>query len=104
MENTNNIKRSDLYNEILEIVKQIPREKLTNDAPDAPSVAYTLEQLFLKNSSTKKQEFIDSTNSITSEGLSCGLEDVGITDRYEAMEYGFEQCKIRVEEGLLNVD
>lgn len=60
------------------------------------------EELFnwLSNSQTN----IDVINSVTSEGLSCGLEDVGITDRYEAMEYGFEQCKIRVEEALLNLD
>src|SRR5699024_1903728 len=27
-----------------------------------------------------------------SEGMGCGLEDRGITDRYEAMEYGFREA------------
>jgi len=48
MEQSNKIERSEMYNDILDIIKQIPREKVTNDAPDAPSVAYELEQLFLK--------------------------------------------------------
>ena len=47
-EKTNRIERSELYNEIYDIVKQIPREKVQGDAMDAPSAAYELEQLFLK--------------------------------------------------------
>ncbi len=27
-----------------------------------------------------------------SQGMGCGLEDLNITDRYEAMEYGWNQC------------
>lgn len=26
------------------------------------------------------------------QGIGCGLEDSGITDRYEAAEYGFNEC------------
>ena len=42
------IKRTELYNSILSIVKQIPRKEVDGDAIDAPSCAYELEQLFLK--------------------------------------------------------
>ena len=42
------IKRTELYNSILSIVKQIPRKEVEGDAIDAPSCAYELEQLFLK--------------------------------------------------------
>ena len=42
------IKRTELYKSILSIVKQIPRKEVEEDAMDAPSCAYELEQLFLK--------------------------------------------------------
>ena len=42
------VKRTELYNSILSIVKQIPRKDVEGDAMDAPSCAYELEQLFLK--------------------------------------------------------
>jgi len=35
-----------------------------------------------------------------SEAEGCGLEDLGITDRYHAMEYGWEQCKKAVTDLL----
>ena len=49
MEKTINLKRSDLWEEIYQIVKQIPRKDITDDAPDAPSVATDLEELFYRN-------------------------------------------------------
>ena len=42
------VKRTELYNSILSIVKQIPRKEVKDDAMDAPSCTYELEQLFLK--------------------------------------------------------
>lgn len=33
-----------------------------------------------------------------SEGIGCGLEDAGITDRYEAAAYGFEEARDRILE------
>ena len=42
------VKRTELYNSILSIVKQIPRKEVEGDAMDAPSCAYELQQLFLK--------------------------------------------------------
>jgi len=46
------------------------------------------------------ESLLDKIDELNTEGLGCGLEDVGITDRYEAMEYGFEQCIERVKEIL----
>jgi len=31
-----------------------------------------------------------------SQAEGCGLEDLSITDRYEAMEYGWKQCKEKI--------
>ena len=42
------VKRTELYNSILSIVKQLPRKEVQDDAMDAPSCTYELEQLFLK--------------------------------------------------------
>lgn len=52
------------------------------------------------NLSDVTDRFIEAVNDIDSNGLGCGIEDVGITDRYEAMEYGFEQCKERALEAI----
>ena len=37
-----------------------------------------------------------------SHGMGCGLEDRGITDRYQAMEYGWYEAIDRVKEELAN--
>jgi hypothetical protein len=42
------VKRTELFNTILSIVKQIPRKDIDYDAMDAPSCAYEIEQLFYK--------------------------------------------------------
>lgn len=42
------VKRTELYNSILSIVKQIPRKDVDGDAMDAQSCAYELEKLFSK--------------------------------------------------------
>ena len=49
MEQTNKIQRSEVWEQIYKIVKTIPRADCNGmDAPDAPSVATELEELFLK--------------------------------------------------------
>lgn len=53
MENVNKVKRSELYKEILTIVKKIDRVPSENDTPDHGSVAYELEQLFLNKNNIK---------------------------------------------------
>jgi hypothetical protein len=45
---TKNIDRTKLFDSILSIVKQIPRENVEDDAMDAPSCTYEIEQLFYK--------------------------------------------------------
>jgi len=46
METSSKVKRSELFNEILTVVKKIDRVPTQNDAPDHPSVSFELEQLF----------------------------------------------------------
>jgi hypothetical protein len=48
LEEVRKVERSDLYNKIHSIVKQIPRKEVEGDAMDASSCAYELEQLFYK--------------------------------------------------------
>jgi hypothetical protein len=48
LEEARKVERSDLYNKIYSIVKQIPREDVETDAMDASSCAYDIEQLFYK--------------------------------------------------------
>ena len=49
MEQSNEIQRSEVWEQIYKIVKTIPRADCDGmDAPDAPSVATELEKLFLK--------------------------------------------------------
>lgn len=64
---------------------------------------YHQEQLKLLNIDNVRLCFSEAVGEITSEGLECGIEDCNITDRYEAMQYGFEQCKERADEAILNV-
>ena len=45
MENTNKVERSELWNDIYRIVKQIPRKEVDCDAVDAPSATTSIEQL-----------------------------------------------------------
>ncbi len=45
MENTNKLERSQLWNEIYAIVKQIPRKETNEDAVDAPSATTSIEKL-----------------------------------------------------------
>lgn len=42
----------------------------------------------------------DDWPDYNSQALGCGLEDRGITDRYEAMQYGWDQCMERVGERI----
>jgi hypothetical protein len=48
MEQTNKVQRSELYNDILKIVKQIPRQNVDGDAMDAASASFEIEKLFFK--------------------------------------------------------
>lgn len=48
MENTNKVQRSEMWEQIYKIVKQIPRKEVGGDAMDAPSAATEIEKYFLK--------------------------------------------------------
>ena len=48
MDQINRIERSEIWKQIHDMVKQIPRKEISSDAPDAPSVATDIEELFLK--------------------------------------------------------
>ena len=49
MEKSNGIVRSEVWNKIYDIVTTLPRTEGNGmDAPDAPSVTTSIEQLFLK--------------------------------------------------------
>lgn len=61
----------------------------------AENVALALEDVALK-------QIVDSVTNLDNEpqyhaeGMGCGLEDRGITDRYEAMRYGWDEAMERV--------
>ena len=48
MEKINKVERSELWNEIYNIVKQIPRKEVDGDAVDAPSATTSIENLIEK--------------------------------------------------------
>ena len=49
MEQSNKVQRSEVWEQIYKVVKTLPRAECNGmDAPDAPSVATELEELFLK--------------------------------------------------------
>jgi len=78
MEQSNKIERSEVWEQIYTLVKQISKEEYMGDAPDAPSVTTELEKLFLKLLSIhiqnvsgllhidKVADFIDYYNTLTS--------------------------------------
>lgn len=73
LEEVSKVERSDLYNKIHSIVKQIPREDVETDAMDASSCAYDIEQLFYKwQQETKIIECYFIPNNNTSSATICG--------------------------------
>ena len=60
LEEVRKVERSDLYNKIHSIVKQIPREDVETDAMDASSCAYDIEQLFYKWQAERSQKIVPS--------------------------------------------
>ena len=66
-------------------------DQLTNEARSAWKAALTFASTAQPNH--HEQEAVDfDYPEFHHEGMGCGLEDRGITDRYEAMRYGFEQA------------
>ena len=50
-EETQEVKRSELYNEIYAIVKQIPRANVDSDCMDASSASVAIEELIASHDS-----------------------------------------------------
>jgi hypothetical protein len=73
MEQTKNITRSAIYEEIHSIVKQIPRKDVEGDAMDAPSASYLIEQLFKK---LQQHSVMQAEGSDVSEGAAVGQRSV----------------------------
>jgi hypothetical protein len=87
LEEVRKVERSDLYNKIYSIVKQIPREDVETDAMDASSCAYDIEQLFYK----WQQERMYSEEEVLELLLRSKIETANLY--YEDMKDWFEQFK-----------
>ncbi len=80
MENIREISRSDIWEQIYNVVKKIPRENVEGDAADAPSVATELEELFLRlipehSLNYKKELLRDFSSYISREWNGVDVED-----------------------------
>jgi hypothetical protein len=87
MEKTNGLKRSETWNKIYDIVKTLPREKVSGDAPDALSVTTSIEQLFLKllainDVSNRRELLIDLLTSLEKGGGNRFVSKEWIADNY----------------------
>jgi len=90
------VKRTELYNSILSIVKQIPRKEVEGDAMDAPSCAYELQQLFLKWQQERMySEAIEFAEWIRIKDFQTAFKDnwIGLDMKYYTTEELFEQFK-----------
>lgn len=52
-----------------------------------------------------KKKILEEIDNLTyyPEGMGCGIEDCGITDRYEACEYGWDKAIEAVVEAITNM-
>jgi hypothetical protein len=75
MEQTNKVQRSELYNDILKIVKQIPRQNVDGDAMDAASASFEIEKLFFKK--LQQHSVMQAEGSDVSEGAAVASGAVG---------------------------
>lgn len=82
MEESRNIKRSDIWNEIYKEVKELPIDAKGMDAPDAPSVTTSIEQIFLKLLSS----IHDVNNSLDLEKMERKLDEVLDNETSESLK------------------
>ena len=54
-ETSKQVKRSELWNKIFDIVSKIPRKEVQYDAVDAPSATTLLEEMLIKNYKIKNK-------------------------------------------------
>ncbi|WP_074423366.1 hypothetical protein [Serratia sp. 14-2641] len=83
-----NVKEGGIYEAVVQLKQQLEaRER---------------EVIALTNECVQMKAIIDAVTDLDNEpqyhceGMGCGLEDRGITDRYDAMEYGWEQAMERI--------
>ncbi len=74
MEKTRNLKRSPLWHQIFDKVKEIPRENVSGDAVDHPSLTTTLEGMFI-DEMCKFKAWYDKLSPV--EKCTVGSEDGG---------------------------
>lgn len=86
MEHSNKIQRSEVWEQIYNVVSKIPRKEVDGDAADAPSVATELEELFLKllpihDVSNRREQLIAFANYCERE-WSCTEVPTDVIDEY----------------------
>lgn len=87
MEETRNVERSDIWEQIYSVVKKIPREDVESDAADASSVASEIEELLLKFDVDKKRELLrDYSSYVTSEWNVTDVDDDVIEDYLKSIK------------------
>jgi hypothetical protein len=94
LEEVRKVERSDLYNKIYSIVKQIPREDVETDAMDASSCAYDIEQLFYKWQQERMYAEADNIMRFLDTEVKLKLSDTKTIERIKwYFETYFEQFK-----------
>ena len=79
-ETTNHTERSNLWNSIYELVKELPRANVEGDAVDYSSLTTSLEKLFASQQSDRRKELIRYADFLTLKGWSDFAIDEEILD------------------------
>ena len=84
------------------LCKHIERYNNTSSGSNCNSCTKDLIKLFSEALAIQRKEIGEMIEGINynSQAEGCGLEDRGITNRYEASEYGWENAKFRILEAL----
>ncbi|EKZ6354388.1 hypothetical protein RE066_001476 [Klebsiella aerogenes] len=89
-----------MNNELTAALLTIEKSKEASGCPAGVDLQDWVKQLAAENVGLKA--IFDSVTDLSNEpqyhdeGMGCGLEDRGITDRYEAMQYGWYEAMERV--------
>lgn len=75
-----------------------PLDKINADIAAAADLieAQAAELERLREALTEITACLDGSPDYHTQGMGCGLEDRGITDRYDAMQYGWDEALDRV--------
>jgi len=100
MNNENGLTPSQLAERNATLVTEIEKCRELSGCPAGVDLQDWVKQLAAENVALKA--IVDSVTDLSNEpqyhyeGMGCGLEDRGITDRYEAMQYGWDEAMERV--------